>query len=32
VERLRAAGAIRSDVDVNDLALITEQLAAVRVG
>jgi AcrR family transcriptional regulator len=30
-ERTRAAGAIRSDVDVDDIALLLEQLAAVRV-
>jgi AcrR family transcriptional regulator len=32
VDRLRAAEAIRPDVDVNDLSLFIEQLAAVRVG
>jgi AcrR family transcriptional regulator len=32
VDRLRAAGTIRPDVDVNDLSLIIEQLASVRVG
>ncbi|MGZ8600283.1 MAG: TetR/AcrR family transcriptional regulator, partial [Actinomycetota bacterium] len=32
VERTQAAGALRPDLDVNDLALIIEQLAAVRVG
>jgi AcrR family transcriptional regulator len=32
VERLHAAGAIRPDVNVNDLSLIMEQLAAVRLG
>jgi AcrR family transcriptional regulator len=32
VERMRAAGAIRPDLDVNDLALLIEQLAAVRLG
>lgn len=31
-ERTRAAGAIRPDVEVTDVALIFEQLAAVRVG
>ncbi|MGH9247152.1 MAG: TetR/AcrR family transcriptional regulator [Acidimicrobiales bacterium] len=30
--RARAAGVIRSDVEVDDLALIFEQLAAVRLG
>ena len=32
VERLRADIAIRPDVDVNDISLIIEQLAAVRIG
>ena len=32
VERTRAAGDLRPDFDVNDLALIIEQIAAVRVG
>jgi AcrR family transcriptional regulator len=31
-ERTRAAGAIRPDVEVNDIALLLEQLAAVRMG
>jgi hypothetical protein len=31
-ERTRAAGAIRPDVEVGDIALLLEQLAAVRVG
>jgi AcrR family transcriptional regulator len=31
-ERTRAAGAIRPDADVNDLALILEQLASIRLG
>jgi hypothetical protein len=31
-EGLHAAGEIRADVDVNDLALIIEQVAAVRIG
>jgi AcrR family transcriptional regulator len=31
-ERTRAAGAIRSDIEVDDIALLLEQLAAVRVG
>ena len=31
-ERTRAAGAIRPDVEVDDIALLFEQLAAVRVG
>jgi AcrR family transcriptional regulator len=30
--RTRAAGAIRPDADVNDLALILEQLASIRLG
>lgn len=30
-ERTKAAGAIRPDVEVNDIALLLEQLAAVRV-
>jgi AcrR family transcriptional regulator len=30
--RTRAAGAIRSDVDVNDLGPILEQLASIRLG
>ena len=30
-ERTRAAGAIRSDIEVDDIALLLEQLAAVRV-
>lgn len=30
-ERVKAAGAIRPDVEVNDIALLLEQLAAVRV-
>jgi AcrR family transcriptional regulator len=32
LERTRAAGAIRSDIEVGDIALLLEQLAAVRVG
>lgn len=32
VERTKAAGDLRSDFDVNDLALIIEQIAAIRVG
>lgn len=32
LERTRAAGAIRSDIVVGDIALLLEQLAAVRVG
>jgi AcrR family transcriptional regulator len=32
LERTRSAGAIRSDIEVDDLALIIEQLAAIRVG
>jgi AcrR family transcriptional regulator len=31
-ERTRAAGAIRPEADVNDLALILEQLASIRLG
>jgi AcrR family transcriptional regulator len=31
-ERTRAAGAIRSDIEVDDIALLLEQLAAVRMG
>jgi len=31
-ERTRAAGAIRSDLDVNDLNFVFEQIAAVRLG
>ena len=31
-ERTRAAGAIRSDIKVDDIALLLEQLAAVRMG
>lgn len=31
-ERTRAAGAIRPDVEVDDISLLLEQLAAVRVG
>jgi AcrR family transcriptional regulator len=31
-ERTRAAGAIRPDVEVDDIALLLEQLAAVRMG
>jgi AcrR family transcriptional regulator len=31
-ERTRDAGAIRSDVEVDDIALLFEQLAAVRIG
>jgi AcrR family transcriptional regulator len=30
--RTRAAGAVRSDVEVDDIALLLEQLASVRVG
>jgi AcrR family transcriptional regulator len=32
VERTKAAGDIRPDFDVNDLAMIIEQIAAIRVG
>lgn len=32
VERTKAAGDLRPDLDVNDLALIIEQIAAIRVG
>ena len=31
-ERTKASGAIREDVEVNDLGLIFEQLAAIRLG
>jgi AcrR family transcriptional regulator len=31
-DRIRAAGALRSDLHVNDVALMLEQLAAVRLG
>jgi AcrR family transcriptional regulator len=32
VERTRAAGAIRDDLDVNDLSMVFEQLASIRLG
>ena len=32
VERTRAAGAIRADLDVNDLSMVFEQLASIRLG
>jgi AcrR family transcriptional regulator len=32
VERTRAAGAVRPDLDVNDLSMVFEQLASVRLG
>lgn len=32
IERTKAAGDLRPDFDVNDLALIIEQIAAIRVG
>jgi AcrR family transcriptional regulator len=32
LERTKAAGAIRADLDVNDLSFLFEQVAAVRVG
>ncbi len=32
VERTRAAGAIRPDVEANDLSMIFEQVAAIRLG
>lgn len=32
IERLKSVGAFRADADVNDVALILEQLAAIRVG
>jgi hypothetical protein len=32
LERTKAAGAVRADLDVNDLSFLFEQLAAVRVG
>jgi AcrR family transcriptional regulator len=31
-ERARAAGAVRSDLDVNDLSMVFEQLASIRLG
>jgi AcrR family transcriptional regulator len=31
-ERTRASGAIRADLDVNDLSMVFEQLASVRLG
>jgi AcrR family transcriptional regulator len=31
-ERTRASGAIRSDLDVNDLSMVFEQVASVRLG
>ncbi len=31
-ERTRAAGALRPDADVNDMALVLEQLATIRLG
>jgi AcrR family transcriptional regulator len=31
-EHIRAAGAIRPDIEVDDIALLLEQLAAIRVG
>lgn len=31
-DRTRAAGAIREDLEVNDVALLLEQVAAIRVG
>lgn len=31
-ERIRAAGAIRPDLDVNDLSMVLEQVASVRLG
>jgi AcrR family transcriptional regulator len=32
LERTKAAGAIRADLDVNDLTLVFEQVASVRLG
>jgi AcrR family transcriptional regulator len=32
IERTRAAGGLRPDLDVNDLSMLFEQLAAVRLG
>jgi AcrR family transcriptional regulator len=32
VERTRTAGAIRDDLDVNDLSMVFEQLASIRLG
>ena len=31
LERTKAAGAMRSDIEVDDISLLLEQLAAVRV-
>ena len=31
-ERTRASGAIRPDLDVNDLSMVFEQLASIRLG
>src|ERR687898_382516 len=31
-ERTRASGAIRPDLDVNDLSMVFEQLASIRIG
>jgi hypothetical protein len=31
-ERTRASGAIRADLDVNDLSMVFEQVASVRLG
>jgi hypothetical protein len=32
VERTKAAGAIRADIDVNDLTFLFEQVASIRLG
>jgi hypothetical protein len=32
LERTKAAGAIRADLDVNDLSFLFEQVASVRLG
>ena len=32
IERVRAAGVVRPDIEVADLGLILEQVAAVRIG
>lgn len=32
LERTKAAGAVRADLDVNDLSLVFERMACVRLG
>jgi hypothetical protein len=32
LERTKAAGAIRADLDVNDLTFVFEQVASIRLG